>query len=81
MCAVNIMNIPSSFHDYIDDVLVALINAIMGAQMAASILIFIKTIVIMIRNKLRKSKSPVTPMSPTYLKNPFEYELKLTDKN
>ena len=72
------MNIPSNFHDYIDEILVALINAIMGAQMAASILIFIKTIISMIKIKFGNKITPIIPISPSHLKGAFDYELRPT---
>ena len=78
ICAVNLMNIPSNFHDYIDEILVALINTIMGAQMAASILILIKTVTSIIKAKFRNKDIPVVPLSPSHLKGTFDNELKPT---
>ena len=78
ICAVNLMNIPSNFHDYIDEILVALINTIMGAQMAASILIFIKTIISIIKIRFGIKITPIIPFSPSHLKGDFDHEMKPT---
>jgi hypothetical protein len=55
--AINLLNVPQSFHDNIDTYLVQMINVIMGIQMAASIIIFITNIGKIIKLKLRRNIS------------------------
>jgi hypothetical protein len=53
------MNIPNDFHDTMDTMLVDLINIIMSTQMAASILIFLKTVFLLFRNRVRRKNAVV----------------------
>lgn len=56
------MEIPENFHGTIDEILVSLINAIMGIQMLSSILILIRTIREII--KKRRSQTAVVSLVP-----------------
>ena len=55
LIGISLLNIPESFHDPLDEMLVVLINSIMAIQMMASIAVCIRTIYLMIQTK-RKQK-------------------------
>ena len=57
------MSISKDFHDTIDNILVGLINSIMTIQMSASLFVFTKTLIIIIKNKFFTAK--VTPITVT----------------
>ena len=59
LCAINLMKITQDMHDNIDDLLVTFITLIMSTQMASSVLVFLKTVVIILRKKMAKKVVPI----------------------
>lgn len=57
--AISNLDIPDSLYSSIDYVLVNLVDSIMGVQMIASVSVFIKTVIIMIKLRLRAKVSNV----------------------
>ena len=53
------MKITQDMHDNIDDLLVTFITLIMSTQMASSVLVFLKTVVIILRKKMAKKVVPI----------------------
>lgn len=59
LAAINLMRISSDMHDNLDTMLVALVSSIMYVQMASSLLVFSKTIVLVIRKKMQTKVVPI----------------------
>ena len=57
------MEISQDIRDNIDTVLVYCVNFIMSAQMAASVLVFGKTIYLIVRNKMQTRVIPIETQS------------------
>ena len=58
--AINLLNIPDYYHDTIDQILQWLLISIMAIQMAASIIVFIRTIYLLIKKKCHKKIFPIS---------------------
>lgn len=59
LASVNLMDIPSDYHDVIDQMLVGILNAIMGIQMATSVIVFFRTVYLIVRKKCQKKVVPI----------------------
>ena len=59
LASVNLMDIPRDYHDFIDQMLVGILNAIMGIQMATSVIVFVRTVYLIIRKKCQKKVVPI----------------------
>ena len=57
-------SIPKSMRNRIDKILVGLVNSIMGIQMMGSLAIFVKSVYLIIREKLKK-RNLVKPVDLT----------------
>ena len=60
--AINLLKIPSSFRLAIDDLLVWLLNAVMGINMLASVAVLVKTIVAIIKQRRKNNRNRVVPV-------------------
>ena len=58
LISIYLMRLPDNYYGRLDNILVGVINAIMATQMAASLLIFAKTVILIIKKK----RSKITPI-------------------
>ena len=78
LLSINLLKVPSDYHDKIDEILVGILNGIMAVQMIASILIFIVTIILLIKKRREKKITPVE----SFLQDKNEFDKKnSTDLN
>ena len=61
--SINLLDVPQSFHNAIDDILVGILITIMSIQMAGSIAVLVRTIFLMIQ-KRRQIKNTTTQVNP-----------------
>ena len=51
---VSVLEVSNGIYDYIDKVLIVLVNSVLALQMASSLFIFFRTLILIIKSKCKK---------------------------